>query len=63
MTEAFTVEEPTAAPADEAGDPPRLATVRQHESETPNERAMRASIAARKAVRAEPAHRTPRQQG
>lgn len=60
MTEAFTLEDP---PADAAGGANGTVTsgrppVRQQESETPNERAMRAATAARRAV-----HTGKRQQG
>ena len=49
MTEAFTLEEPTPAFAEEAGDAPRHPGTRQH-GDTPNERAMRTATAARKSA-------------
>lgn len=60
MTEAFTFDE-TPADAAEARSgtvAPARSPVRQQESETPNERAMRAATAARRAV-----HSGKRQQG
>ena len=49
MTEAFMNEEtPTGAPVAESSVPSARAPARQHESETPNERAMRKATAARK---------------
>jgi hypothetical protein len=49
MTEAFLVEEtPTGAPVAPPKVSPARAPARQHESETPNERAMRKATAARR---------------
>jgi len=49
MTEAFMVEEtPAVAPATRPAAPSGQVKARQHESETPNERAMRKATAAHK---------------
>ncbi|MFO1312357.1 MAG: hypothetical protein U1F41_09870 [Burkholderiales bacterium] len=63
MTEAFAVEEPTAGPADGTGRPLPLPAVRQQESETHNERAMRVATAARKAATGAAGVRGRRPQG
>ena len=49
MTEAFMIEETSAGlPAAQSEVAPRRHSTRQHESETPNERAMRTATAARR---------------